>query len=455
MIRTIKDKIKTNFQGEFTQNVIKLVTGTAISQFLVIISTPLLTRIFSPADFGIYGLFASISGIFIVILNAGYEQAILLPEKEEDAINLLAFSAAFSVAFSLLIFLIIILFNSLLTSMIGIKDFQLLLYLIPISNIVKGFNQSQIYWCNRKKQFARISKNRIMAAIVLTFFSLLFGYLKYKAYGLIFAFILSDIISSLFLLYSFCKEDFAKLKFISIKNMITQIKQFSAFPKYNIWSSFINSFSLNLPTIMFSGLFNPSVAGYYSASYKFITMPVSLVAGSFSQVFFQKASEERNNPVNIEKLSYETYKKLLSIGIIPFSIILGFGDLIFSYALGSKWLIAGQYSQILSVFFLLILVSSPLSYLFPALYKPKPGFIWSIILLLSRVIPIFIGYYVFNNPFLTVVLFGLSCTLIRFTFCLYLLRMVGIKITESLTYTLSRVLPVLLFVYIIRLMFFR
>ena len=75
---------------EFSKNVLTLVSGTAIAQIIPIAISPVLTRIYTPEEFGIYAIFTSIVIIFSVISNGRYELAIVLPEKDEDAINIFA-----------------------------------------------------------------------------------------------------------------------------------------------------------------------------------------------------------------------------------------------------------------------------------------------------------------------------------------------------------------------------
>ena len=73
--------------SEFTKNVLTLSIGTTLAQALPIAVSPILTRIYSPDDFGILALFISISLIFGSIANLRYELAVVLPERDEDAIS--------------------------------------------------------------------------------------------------------------------------------------------------------------------------------------------------------------------------------------------------------------------------------------------------------------------------------------------------------------------------------
>jgi O-antigen/teichoic acid export membrane protein len=80
---------------EFVKNVLTLITGSALSQIIIYASILLLTRLFSTEIFGIYILFSSATLILKPLATLQYEFAIVLPKKDEDAINLLGFSTTY------------------------------------------------------------------------------------------------------------------------------------------------------------------------------------------------------------------------------------------------------------------------------------------------------------------------------------------------------------------------
>ena len=84
------------------RNVITLITGTAIAQAIPIAISPVLTRIYSPDDFGVFALYLSITSIIAIVATGRYELAITLPAKnEEDAVtNLMAFLYAYTIVAS-------------------------------------------------------------------------------------------------------------------------------------------------------------------------------------------------------------------------------------------------------------------------------------------------------------------------------------------------------------------
>jgi O-antigen/teichoic acid export membrane protein len=94
-----------NLRSSFLKDVFTLTAGTTFAQALPILITPILTRyFFTPEDFGILAVFMSVSGILSVGVTGGYENAIVLPEKEKDAVNLAGLSASLTTVISAAVF---------------------------------------------------------------------------------------------------------------------------------------------------------------------------------------------------------------------------------------------------------------------------------------------------------------------------------------------------------------
>ena len=114
MIKSLKPK------SEFSRNVFTLMTGTTIAQAIPIAISPILTRIYTPEDFGLLALFLAITIIIGSIANGRYELAIMLPEKDEDAINISALGFIISSSMSLILLILVFFFNDYFVNVIAI-----------------------------------------------------------------------------------------------------------------------------------------------------------------------------------------------------------------------------------------------------------------------------------------------------------------------------------------------
>jgi O-antigen/teichoic acid export membrane protein len=163
-------------------------------------------------------------------------------------------------------------------------------------------------------------------------------------------------------------------------------------------------------------------------------MPMALIGTSIGQVFYQKSAEYKTDKIKLKNLTFNTYKKLLKIGLIPFSIIMFYADYIFSFVFGKEWLIAGQYAQVLSFWILFVFITSPLTNLFSTLEKQKIALYFNIVLFLSRVLILSIGG-MYLNAYMTILLYGITGALFWMFWAFYLLFLVEVSYKESILYT--------------------
>ena len=92
----------------FLKNVITLISGTAISQIIVILISPVLTRLYTPNEFGLFGAFMAIVSIISTFINGRYDLAIIEARESEIAINLMRLSVFITFFTTLICFVFLI-----------------------------------------------------------------------------------------------------------------------------------------------------------------------------------------------------------------------------------------------------------------------------------------------------------------------------------------------------------
>jgi O-antigen/teichoic acid export membrane protein len=98
-------------KSTFWKNVFTLALGTSLAQLIPILISPVLTQLYTPEQFGIYGLYFSCTMVLSVIICGRYEMAILLPEKDEERINLLALCIIIAVIVTAFLLIVIYFWN--------------------------------------------------------------------------------------------------------------------------------------------------------------------------------------------------------------------------------------------------------------------------------------------------------------------------------------------------------
>lgn len=349
----------------FTKNIITLMSGTTIAQAIPIAISPILTRIYTPEDFGLFAFYMSIISIVAVIVTGRFELAIMLPRKESDALYIVIISSLLTLFISSFLFIIIYFFNSSITIWLGNPNISKWLYFIPFSILLVGLYQSLNYWFNRKRDYKKLSMNRIIQSSSTSVTNLIFGFVKTFQGGLILSSILGQFLALIVFTKSIMTVENRKfIKEIRIAKLIAIARKYKKFPQIDVPSALLNISSHQSIAILFNIFFTPVVAGYFYLTQRILGLPVSIVATAVLDVFKEQAARDYREYKNAKEIYKKTFKKLSILATIPTLILYFIVVDIFVIVFGQDWRIAGEYAQLLLPMLFLQFISSPLSFMF-------------------------------------------------------------------------------------------
>ncbi len=397
-------------KSEFSRNVLTLMTGTTIAQAIPIAISPILTRIYTPEDFGVFALFLAITGVFSVVASARYELALMLPRKEEDAINLFALGMMIILFLTGSLFFVILVFHSYLLDILNSDEIGYWLYFVPVAFFFIGLFNLLSYYNNRQKNYKDIASATIVKSIVLAMVQLTVGFFKAGASGLISGQIISSFFANMQLLKNIVKDKELLSKVSKVK-MIALAKRYKDFPKYQAPHAMLNTFSSYIPVYMFTPFFGLGVVGLYALSTRIVFAPMMILAGASAKVYNQKVTQLYNAKGDAYGFTVRLLKSLLKKIIIPFLIIVVFAPDIFAFIFGEEWREAGVYTQILSLWLLLNISVSTVSFIPSLIQQQKKAFIVSIIQVLLLITSITIGIF-FDDVYIALGLFTISNSMV-------------------------------------------
>jgi lipopolysaccharide exporter len=414
-------------RSSFLSDVLKLAGGTAIAQVIGIMVAPLITRLYGPEAFGQAALFASIVGVAACVVCMRYEVTIILPKEDEDAANLLALCLLLAILFSIIIVPVIWLVGEELLHLLKAPGLLPYLWLVSPSIFLSGIFTALNYWNLRTKRFGGLSIARVIASFASVGTLLGAGFAGYAGGGsMIGASLIGSATSTMILGGQIWHND-RKLLYKSIKTqrIAAGIVRYREFPLYQTWASLLNSFSGQLPIFILSAFFSTTVVGYYALCMMFLQMPMSLMGGSISQVFFQRLSIAKYDG-SLTKIVEDTFESLVTISICPFLALSLIGEDAFVVVFGPQWAMAGVYSQILALSIFFIFIASPLTSLFDILEKQKAYLIYNIIITFFRASALVIGGYL-GDPLVAIFLYSSVSVAASLLSIIWLLNEAGIK----------------------------
>lgn len=403
MIQNLKVAIKNLLpKSKFARGVAVLSGGTTGAQILVILAAPILTRLYSPEDFGLLAVFVSILSILSIVVCLRYELAIPIAEDNKAALNVVVLCLLVTVFMSLLTIFIIMLEGKWMVSLLNIRSLETYLYLMPIGVMLTGIYQTFNYWATREKAFRRISETKLIQSISSLLIQL--SCFKFGPIGLLAGYIAGQCMGAGRLAKSaFAKHELFKANIGDIKSAGIRYKRF---PQFSTWSGLVNTCGHQFAPLMLTAVFGVGVAGWYALANRIVAMPAMLIGSAIGNVFFAHAADaKRENKLG--NLVEEVQSKLIALGLPVTMIIFVSGPEIFTWLFGPGWRIAGQFTQWLVLSSFAGFLISSISMIFAVLEKQKLGLMLQIILFTFRFSGMVIGL-MFDDYMMAIMLYALG-----------------------------------------------
>jgi len=383
-------------KSAFSKNVLTLMTGTTIAQAIPIAVSPILTRIYTPDDFGIFALYIAIVGFISIVITARYEIAIVLPKTDEEAINILALALLITVSLVVLTTLTILFFKEEILQLFNAQAVGNLIFLVPFSLLFAGLIQTFNYWSNRKDYFKAMSSSQIAQSLSIGASQPLFGYFSITG-GLILGNILGRAVAAFVLVDKFVKNDKKYIKEINKKSMITQMKKYKDFPLVNSLHAFSDILRSSGSVMLISTFFGTTVLGFYALSLRALQVPVGIIGSALGQVLYRKYTTLYNDGEKLYPYVKSMVIKLFLIAVPFFGLLFFIAPELFAFVFGEKWRVAGEYTQILIPYLFMNFLVSPISQLPIIVGKQKQFFYLSLIGNIGMPLIVIYSYLVGNK----------------------------------------------------------
>lgn len=368
-------KMIIHFLGKFKNtsffDITTLVSGNVAAQVLSLALYPILTRIYSPEDFGLFGAYLSIVVITSTLFTLQFYIGIPIPSDEKEAINLRKLSLISSFLFTGLVFGVVYFFEG---DIYAYQDNNYLftspyIFLLPVYLLFISINESYKFWFIRKKVFVADAHFQIITRGVANLIKLVPLVILFKelAVILVMSEVLSQIIATIYWRLKFGKvlriDD--NSSFSSLKKTFTNNKDL---PTAQTLNSFLEIALDYFPIVVFGKIFGAREVGYLLLTQKIAIQPCVMVGRSISNVFLEKFSRGREVLGKNYHMILGLAKYSFGVGFLAYLGIFAFAQFDLSRFFGAKWDGLAEVMILFSLIVITRVTANPLSKIF-LIYK--------------------------------------------------------------------------------------
>lgn len=345
---------------DFLKATAVLAGGTASAQLLTVAALPILTRLYTPADFELLAVYLALLGILSSIACLRFEIAIPLPVSDDEGADLL-FAALFSTGLiSTTTLAVSLLWPEPIAAVLGVPRFSAYLWLLPLGVLMAGTYGALQYWASRKHRFGLVGRSRLVQAGVGVGTQLGAGAAGLAPGGLLVGHMLYGGAGALGLAMSAWRWDRAVLVAVSWERIRARAVEYQRYPTYSSIEALANSAAIQVPVILIAAFAMGPEAGFVLLATRVIGAPMQLIGSAISQVYLARAPEEKRAG-RLRGFTLNILKPLAMLGVPGLVIMALIAPEGFAYAFGEDWRRAGVLLQWMTPWFILQLLSSPVS----------------------------------------------------------------------------------------------
>ncbi|MBM3316926.1 MAG: oligosaccharide flippase family protein [Candidatus Eisenbacteria bacterium] len=391
----------------FARHTAMLVSGTAVGYILTALASPLLGRLYSPADFGLLALFASLVGILGEAATARYELAIVLPERDEEAANLVALTAGVVVAASLAALALVALAGGAFARLLGSPELTPFLWWVPPVLLALGLDAALSHWMTRRRAFLRLSAMQIGRSAGTALTQVGAGLARAGSAGLVAGRVVGEACGFAGLALQLRPADRELFRrSIRLPEILRLARAYSDFPRFSMPQGLLNAVSQSLPPFLLAAFYDTSVAGLYAMGHRLLYLPARFIGQAVRQVYLQRASETRARGGDLHRLFTRATLGLAALGALPALAMVLWGPDLFRLALGPQWGEAGVYARWMTLWLYFAFVNPPAMVLMQVLRLQHLLLAYDATLLVARCAAFVLGGMLLS-PLATIALFSL------------------------------------------------
>lgn len=385
MLRNALSRHRAIIRSPFTRNVGSMMMYTAIGQSMYLLTGPLIGRLFTPAEFGLYGLFYTFAVTASGVIFLNFDYAVPAAASKEDAIRLTIGATVICLvctpmAGAMIAFL----------AWQGIAGFGALPLSCALLTVVlllfQGGVQLLQNWAIRNDETTIIGKSSITLNLVRGGTQIILGTVVPFWWSLGIGEITGRIGNALHL-YRKTGWQIAAWRGHTRSQVWNTLRTYRQFPLVLLPSQLLDSAVAFIQSSGLAYFFGPAGLGIYFLMRRTLDLPVAFAFRSLSDVFYaRQAHDARVAPERVRPFFVRSALLLAIVGFlvgIPFMFV---SPALFAFVFGAEWRQAGVLAAIMAPASIMNLAVAPVARVFALTTRPHLRFCFSAVNLVGTIL---------------------------------------------------------------------
>lgn len=363
-----------------------------------LITSIILARLLSPADYGLVGIAMAVNGLAGMFLNLGFISAII-QAKELDNKSL---STAFflNIGISVVLYFSIFFSAEAISHYYNLAELNLILKITAISFMVNALNIIPSALMTREMKFKQMAIISLISSLVVGSIGVTLAINQYGVWSII----IQQLLSGIIILFGFCiSTKWFPILYFKLKS----IKHMLQFGMYMFFSGLLESIYSRIDIFLIAKVFSPTSLGLYTRAQGLDGTIRTLSSGSLLNVLFPTFAKIRDDKEQLKTMYYQYFQLISFLFCLLAGIFFIGAEQLFLILFGAQWHVSAVYFKILVLAGFAYPLSSLSLSIIEARGNSKSFFVVEIIKKLLFLPTYFIAYFYGITPFL--ISFVIAC----------------------------------------------
>jgi len=369
-----------------------VVLGTSVGQLVLVASTPVVARLYTPVEIGGLATFVAIIATLAGGATLKFPLAIPLPAHDRDARALAVLSLWLCVGAGSAVAAVWMVNGARFAEWLQAPEFARLGWQVGLGVTVLGALETSHYLAVRAEDFNGIGVSRSVEGVSKASGQVGFGSVGLGVGGLILADVASRILAAIYLFQRLKSHGAGYLR-STLADVLANARRYRSFAAFGALAGVLNVASRQSPVILLAATYGAGAAGTFALAQRFVAMPATLLSQAISQVALGELTRRLRAGKQIRVSAYWRGIAVLTSVAVPVFLFIGLaGPSVISVLLGPAWDGTGSVVRALSVSFALQFAVVPMGQTLVALERQGLQLMWDAMRLILAVVSIAVGY---------------------------------------------------------------
>ena len=319
----------------YVKHYVSLLSGTVIAQLINFFAYPILTRMYTPHDFGVFGIFLATLAI-IGNISCGRFEVVLQAARFSNKFSIYILSQVINLSVSTTSTVLLLFYATFFNGVIDIA----LAVMIGVAIFLTGYCNASSMFLLKHEGYNLNSISMVLRTLLTALPQIGLFFLLPNVYGLAGGFGAGLLCQAIFLSLSIRRT--VAWRASSVRKLRFVLQRYRRYPVFDIPSTLLSSLSMHALNFILLILYSTEVAGFYSMAFRLAALPATIFSNTLSLVYFQKASKAFQAAGTFwaeTKFNLQVSSALAMLIFVPLAFL---AKPVIGFYLGKDWIMSAQ-----------------------------------------------------------------------------------------------------------------